>query len=366
MSHSLEDMRAAKQALSGRYLQRFLEAPEMAVFATRSVAAAMTQASHNVHAVGIGLKVVEGKPTSALSILMYVTNKLPESMLAPIDRLPETIDGVPVDVIESPPAMIVAGRARKRKPAGRSPRPPKAAATQACSTRRRERQRPVMGGISAAHHTVTAGTISCFCRSTRSADGAAVFALSNNHVFADVNKAKIGSDLYQPGPMDGGTPNDRLATLERFVRIVLGPDGSNKVDGAIGRLLDGVKFDPAICSIGNIKGTEAAKPGMRVHKHGRTTGLTAGIVAAIDYDAVIGMDHSDSSVLAKFSDQMRIEAGPGNPPFGLGGDSGSLVLSTPGDRAVGLYFAGPQSGSYGIANQIADVLKDLEITLLQA
>ena len=73
---------------------------------------------------------------------------------------------------------------------------------------------------------------------------------------------------------------------------------------------------------------------------------------------------SDGEVEARFTDQVRIE-GRGDAPVGLGGDSGSLVVtaeSTP--RAVGLYFAGPEDGTYGVANPIDEVLERLDVEIL--
>ena len=82
------------------------------------------------------------------------------------------------------------------------------------------------------------------------------------------------------------------------------------------------------------------------------------------YDALIGMNHNDPSIVALFENQVRIERTPPYLEIGLGGDSGSLVLSKTKAEAVGLYFANPPSGSYGVANHIADVLSELQIELL--
>lgn len=76
------------------------------------------------------------------------------------------------------------------------------------------------------------------------------------------------------------------------------------------------------------------------------------------------MDHNDPSVVALFENQMRIERIAPYVAIGLGGDSGSLVVMKDERKAVGLYFAGPPSGIYGIASYIQDVLNDLEIQLL--
>ena len=145
--------------------------------------------------------------------------------------------------------------------------------------------------------------------------------------------------------------------------IQLGGVVPNRVDGAIGALSPGMSFNREICSIGTITGTATAFEGMAVQKHGRTTGFTEGSVTDAAYDALVGMDHADPSIVGLFADQLRVERRAPHAVFGLGGDSGSLVLDAE-RRAVGLYFAGPESGLYGIANPIAEVLTALEIELL--
>ena len=103
---------------------------------------------------------------------------------------------------------------------------------------------------------------------------------------------------------------------------------------------------------------------MEVRKHGRTTGYTEGAISDESYDALVGMDHNDPNVVGLFQSQFRIERAPAFPAFGRGGDSGSLVVSKATPNAVGLYFAGPESGSYGIATPIADVLSQMQIELV--
>jgi hypothetical protein len=41
-----------------------------------------------------------------------------------------------------------------------------------------------------------------------------------------------------------------------------------------------------------------------------------------------------------------------------------LVFGKSESEAVGLYFAGPPGGNYGVSNQIADVLSELQVELL--
>lgn len=310
------------------------------------VAEAVASAPQNVHAVGVGRKVVEGVVTDVLSVRFYVVQKLAQSLLAPESRIPETIDSVPTDVIESAPSFIARGLTP-------------------CSFDRRRKQRPAPAGISVAHRDVTAGTIACYCRSTRDAEGDETFLLSNNHVLANLDEAQVGDDVLQPGPADGGTAAaDRFAVLHRSEPIVMDSMTANAVDAAIARVLDTEAFDASICSIGRVGGTLPATEEMRVRKHGRSTGLTEGVVADVSYDALVGMSHLDPNLIALFDDQIRIDVASPYPAFELGGDSGSLVVTGSGPHAVGLYFAGPPSGDYGVANPIDSVLSALGITLL--
>ena len=324
---------------------------------TLSVMAASATADNNVHAVGVGHKIVEGRLTEELCVRLYVVQKLAESLLPENSILPSAIDGIPTDVIESPPAFFL--------PSVGQAAPPSAAAVAPCTNVRRTRQRPVMAGISSAHFNVTAGTISCFCRSTSEGDDPdTVYVLSNNHVFADVNNAQIGDDLFQPGPADGGTNADRFAVLHRFVPIQLGGHTPNRVDAAIGKLLSDIQIDRQICTIGHLSGTGTADENMQVCKHGRTTGYTEGTVFDPSIDSLVGMDHNNPGIVALFQDQLRINVSAPFAAFGLGGDSGSMVVDRKTSEAVGLYNAGPAGGQYGLANRIQDVLAEMEIELL--
>lgn len=355
--NNLEDLLKAKQALSGRLLRKGFSGGVIGMASTRSVRTVVASAGRNVHGVGIGYKVVNGVTTKDPCVRLYVVQKVAASLLTERDILPKQIDGILTDVIQSSPAFLMAKKDSK---------PSKKKQSKAvCSSNRRKRQRPVMAGISAAHYEVTAGTISCFCRSTRAGDDPAkIYVMGNNHVLADVNKAQPGDDLYQPGPADGGKSTDHFAELFRFAKIQVDGSKPNRVDAAIGELLPNIKYDPRICTIGKIAGINKAKDGMKVCKHGRTTGYTEGMITDVSYDALIGMDHLDASKVAFFEDQMRIEKAAPYSSFGEGGDSGSLVVNKSNHKAVGLYFAGPESGVYGVANHIDDVLKELEVEFL--
>lgn len=216
--------------------------------------------------------------------------------------------------------------------------------------------RPVPIGVSTGHPDITAGTIGA-----RVTDGVNVYALSNNHVYADENNASTGDDVLQPGAYDGGKdPSDSIGTLYDFEPIVFSLVANNEIDAAIAlsstALLGNATPDNGY---GTPKLTPAtASPRMKVKKYGRTTGLTNGRVYAINATVNVGYD----SGVARFVNQIVISGGD----FSAGGDSGSLIVvdARRGDsdrQPVGLLFAG--SPSFTIANPIQVVLDRFGVTI---
>jgi hypothetical protein len=207
-------------------------------------------------------------------------------------------------------------------------------------------ERPVPIGVSTGHPAITAGTICC-----RVTDGTNVYALSNNHVYADENQAKIGDAALQPGAYDGGSSSvDDIGTLAEFSPIDFS-GGNNTIDAAIALSSTG---DLGNATPSDGYGTPKSDPvqaavGMRVRKYGRTTGQTNGRIDAINATINVGYD----SGVARFVGQIIIRPGG----FSAGGDSGSLIVARGGSndgKPVGLLFAG--SSIFTVANPIGAVL----------
>ena len=57
-------------------------------------------AKKNVVGIGIGFKQRAGVESDELSLVVFVSQKLPDETLSPEDRIPLFLDGVPVDVRE--------------------------------------------------------------------------------------------------------------------------------------------------------------------------------------------------------------------------------------------------------------------------
>ena len=57
----------------------------------------------NVHGVGIGLIMDEdGRETGEVGFIIHVTEKVDQNTLPAADRIPDTLEGVPVEIREEP------------------------------------------------------------------------------------------------------------------------------------------------------------------------------------------------------------------------------------------------------------------------
>lgn len=312
----------------------------------------------NVVATGIGYKTCAGEKSSSLAIVCSVDQKLSRAQLNSDDLVPQQIDGVATDVVET-------GRIR-------------------ALNMHTQRHRPAPGGVSIAHRDVTAGTLGCVVKK----NGRRVI-LSNNHVLANSNAAQVGDAILQPGPYDGGKfPDDHIANLLEFIPINLSggsglpsdcPVGNrfasilnwlaaatgsgtrlqavriqiedNLVDAAIAKPLDDNDVSADILDIGNIAGMTQGLLGMAIQKSGRTTEYTTGTIEQVD--VTVNVQYGGGQV-GRFADQ--ILAGP----MSQGGDSGSAVLDND-NNLVGLLFAG--SDTTTIINRMENVFSALDLSL---
>lgn len=305
----------------------------------------------NVVGVGVGNKVIGGRETDEACIVVFVEAKRPEAELRHRDVVPKAVGGVRTDIVET-------GRFAALR------------ATQAVDVNRTARIRPAPGGVSIGHFQITAGTLGVLARR-----GGRPVILSNNHVLANQNAARVGDPILQPGPADGGRLQDTIARLVDFVPIQfherrLGPLGRflapllalvglgvkrlptgrvNLVDAAVAEPIDARSVAPEILGIGRVSRTRDPELGMRVRKSGRTSGITDGRVTALD--ATVEVDYGAQT--AVFREQIVSDL-PSK-----GGDSGSLVVDETA-RAVGLLFAGGATTT--LINPIAAIEHFLDVT----
>lgn len=281
----------------------------------------------NVQGVGIGNKVVHRIVTKEKVLQVYVTRKVYGSLLAPDQRIPDEIEGVPTDVVETGIFQI----GRRFPPIYQ------------------RRVRPAPAGVSVGHKDISAGTFGALVR-----QGSDVYILSNNHVLANEGLGKVGDNVLQPGPYDGGRPDrDTIAQLSGFVPLLT--DEANLVDAAIANPVVREDVAPEILGVGRAKGEAEPEVDMPVRKTGRTTRYTEGRVTATDVTLRVG--YSSGSLV--FTDQFLISGTRGG--FSAGGDSGSLIVDRD-NRAVGLLFAG--SPFTTVANRWSNVAKALRLKLV--
>jgi hypothetical protein len=194
--------------------------------------------------------------------------------------------------------------------------------------------------------------------------------LSNNHVLARTNRGRKREPITQPGLVDADcllSITDAVAGLRKRKAIHFGGRSLNVVDGAIALILPGqVDTNGNVLGIGMVN-SAIVEPsvGLAVKKSGRTSGVTHGVIAAVDV-AVLVEYYTECGIgtqTALFVNQIRITPGSFGD-FSSGGDSGSLVVedvdSCP--RAVGLLFAGGDTNTF--ANPIANVLSALKVHMV--
>jgi len=313
----------------------------------------------NVVSIGIGYKTTKGKKTDKLSIICSVEQKKLKSSLSSKDLIPEEINGILTDVVQT--GVIKAfGNTTK--------------------------QRPAQGGDSIGHYAITAGTLGCVVKKNGK-----LMILSNNHVLANSNEGKEGDAILQPGAYDGGTLTEQIASLSEWVPVnfiednlpgtdcqiakgsanflnffasILGRKSrlrayslqalTNTVDAALARPNNDVDVIQKIREIGTITGIKEVVLGMEVQKQGRTTGLTKGVVDQIDVTTQVSYGTNKTAI---FTDQVIITSASGS--FSQPGDSGSAVLSK--QDLVGLLFAG--SDTVTVINKISNVFGALNCAL---
>lgn len=279
----------------------------------------------NVVGLGRGKKWVNGKPTNIDAIIVFVEKKLPTKTgfhkLSADDVLPTHINNMPIDVIE-------VGHIVKQLYA--------------------DKVRPLRPGYSTGHVSATAGTIGGFFID-RDDD---IVGLSNNHILAAENKAKINELIWQPGPKDATFPlkfsnwqnPDKLGyygTLKKYVKLI---KNNNLHDSAIVKIHESFINNNMIDFLYPtndlpIMGFGPATPNMDVQKWGRTTEHTIGKIISLHATFTISYDigpirFKDCIVTTNMSD---------------GGDSGSIIFDMK-MNAVGLLFAG--SNKVTLANPI--------------
>lgn len=285
-----------------------------------------------------GKKVTRGVETDMPAVRCGVTKKLPPEKLAREDAIPALFEGLPTDVFETEPIKAL----------------------------RSEKHRPAPGGVCISHPKVTGGTLGMVVKKQ-----GVIHILSNNHVMANCNDAKLYDEIWQPGHYAGGSSCDTIAHLSNFVPLhfegttiacpvarflvrlfmkMAGPrllsTATNTVDAAIARPVLDIDVSAEILEIGKPAGFARAAINDKIRKSGWTSGLTRGFVLGIDGAARVNYGNR----YATLEDQVVAT------PMASPGDSGSVGVDE-NDNVVGLLFAG--SDQLTLFNKIDNVIEAL-------
>lgn len=283
-------------------------------------------ALEGVHMVSIGYKMVDGKQSDELAIIIHTDFKKEEDEIAARQRIPSSIQGILTDVVEMPPFEPLPIEFYEPYP-------------------EHEKYRPVPGGaeIYMPSGPFTGGlcTLGMFAHSLKPRDDPNdIYLLSNAHCFYQPDQI-----IRQP---ESNSLDDDIAYAIRVVN-------SEMVDGGIGQMLQNEEADPyAIINIGPVTGVydvTLSDIGRPVIKTGRTTGTTIGTIAYLQATA----DDKRRQII------IRDE----NGAFSEQGDSGSVVLlaNAPNTHnVIGLLWGGALE--YSVLSPILAVTEELQIELI--
>jgi len=199
-----------------------------------------------------------------------------------------------------------------------------------------------------------------------------VCGLTNNHVTGGCNHTRVGMHILCPSPFDADPDQPAPLAIGRHLSFVTLASGDprqvqlQELDAALFEVMDN---DLLTSMQGTYYDTpdDVADPigDMLVKKVGRTTGLTSGVILG-RFSTPLGIPYESDRFrsMVYFQNAWVIRSLDGGP-FSAGGDSGSLVVTQNGDKAVGLIFAGTTNGSVSYMIPIRSVLDHLGASLIR-
>jgi hypothetical protein len=272
----------------------------------------------DVTGIGIGFRERKGKIIQTLCIRVHVIKKFPESVLPAKQKIPKTVSGFPVDVVET----------RYRSHAGPS-----------------DRHDPLLSGVVIANERrfnqgAVIGTLGCILR-----DGTRRFGLSNWHVLYGLGGGD-NENVVQPRPL--GSLNSIGATAIGVIHP--------QADCALVQLNSSRSVSKAVLGFsGNLAPAKAPQTGDFVRKSG-ANGVGLGVITEVGLDTTVEIDGAPRF----FVGQVEIRPRPLIPlnEFNTrSGDSGAMWIRDPGNSMVALHVGG--DGTRAIATPMVAVLSVL-------
>lgn len=295
-------------------------------------AAKALSANPTVIGVGVGIKETQGSLTETLCYRVYVDRKLDSAHLGKHLLVPETILGIPTDVLEKEPTILNSFPDTTKYPSLR-------------------------GGVQirneyfSGDNSVGAGTIGCLARTVV---GNKLVGLTAGHVLTD---GRTGSPPPAVTTIDIGHPRwikccccctyNEVGLVSR-VSSVAGLDcGIFELDTNAAAKVVEFATEDQVWGVGLIKGVEQAVCYELVRKRGAATGITFGIVVDVLYDG----------------GKLLINPCTEYANFSQPGDSGAVIVNK-NNKVVGLLVgASRTNAAQGVAHHIKPVLVELDITI---
>jgi len=217
--------------------------------------------------------------------------------------------------------------------------------------------RPAQGGDSIGHPNGITGTLGALVEDKNQEK----YILSCNHVIADVNRGKKGTDdIWQPGRKDSGKAKDKIGTLYDFKTLNLGGTVSNDIDAAICTPASSGNVAPGMRTLGKFSGIHVDPPlKTKVRKEGRTTKVTDGVLRMKKLSVIVTYADGNDAL---FENQFAIIGSSMKTYFAEQGDSGAIVIDD-ANQAVGLLIADSDGLDVAYANPIQPVLDYFGVTL---
>jgi hypothetical protein len=308
-----------------------------------------------------------GRASGGFGYIAVRNKNVPVLFATNARAFPHEIAGVPVQFIDSsrdPQSLVRVHHSGVGSPAMVSLMP------------EQQRHRPLVCGLEIqnydqdvrsgdlANRLMIVGTLGCFVRLSNGNIG----MLSNNHVVAGENQGQRGKDAILQQGGGARTSTFDAAELTDFVDLTNSPVGAtpalsnviwNEVDAGVAELRSTVGHQQAYLPVRIVidpTGGSIAQLGEKVHKVGRTTGLTYGEVAQIAVQVSVNY----APGLCWLRDCMLIE-GLNGTTFADHGDSGSAIVRDDDGAVLGLLFAGTDSQTYACG--IDNILSKLNCTM---
>ena len=203
----------------------------------------------------------------------------------------------------------------------------------------RQKFRPVVAGVSVGSINGLTGTAGFIYKN---------YLVSASHVLSSNPTGYNGKDdIIQPGAADGGTKNDTIGKTSDYDIL------RDNTSGDVGIATLSAKYGNIVYGIGPVNTFVAPRPGMKVVKVGRTTGMTMGLIFTTNTDAKVYYPELNREVFIK---NQYVVYGK---RFAEPGDSGSSVIYN--NSVAGIVIAGDNihtlcTPSNYIANKISNLM----------